>query len=55
MSRTRGYQPPLLFPDEARRERLPEPIQEQCRQLLSQMLQEVVVAERQAKEDATHE
>ncbi len=55
MSRTKGYHPPLLFPDEARREQLPEPVQEQCQQLLSQMFREVVVAEQQAKEDAEHE
>ena len=55
MSRTRGYQPLLLFPDGVRREQLPGPVQEQCRQLLSQMLREVIVAERQGKEDEEHE
>lgn len=55
MSRTRVHHPPLLFPDEARREQLPEPVQEQCQQLLSQMLREVAVAEWEAKEDEEHE
>jgi hypothetical protein len=55
MSRTGRYHPQLLFPDEARREQLPQPVREQCRQLLSLMLREVVVAEWQAKEDAEHE
>jgi hypothetical protein len=52
MRQPRVHHPPLPFPDEVRRERLPQPVEKQCRQLLSQMLGEVVAAELQAKEDA---
>jgi hypothetical protein len=55
MSHRREPHPPLPFPEDVRRERLPEPAQEQCQQLLSQMLREVVVAERPSREDADHE
>ena len=55
MRQPRVHHPPLPFPDEVRRERLPQPAEEQCRQLLSQILREVVAAEQQAKEDADDE
>ncbi|HOH65633.1 MAG: hypothetical protein RBS72_21655 [Sedimentisphaerales bacterium] len=55
MRRVRVHHPPLPFPDIVRRERLPQREERQCRKLLSQMLVEVVSAERQAREGANHE
>jgi hypothetical protein len=55
MNRTRVHHPQLPFPDEERREPLPPPVQEQCRELLCQMLRRVVAAERPSKEGADHE
>ena len=55
MRQPRVHHPPLPFPDEVRRERVPQPAEDQCRQLLSQLLREVVVAERQAKEGTDDE
>jgi hypothetical protein len=55
MSHPRGYHPPLPFPEEVRNDRLPEPVQKQCRQLLRQMLREVAAAKPQIKEESAHE
>ncbi|HSV99041.1 MAG TPA: hypothetical protein VLI39_02645 [Sedimentisphaerales bacterium] len=55
MNRPKVYHPPLPFPEEVRSERLPEPVQKQCQQLLSQMLREVAVAKPQIKEGLAHE
>lgn len=54
MSHPRVRHPQLAFPEEVRKERLAEPEQEQCQQLLSQMLREVVAAELQ-REEGDHE
>jgi hypothetical protein len=51
MSHRRVHHPQLVFPEEVRTDRLAEPQQEQCQQLLSQMLQEVIAAECQEEED----
>lgn len=55
MSRLKVHHPALPFPEEVRSERLPELVQKQCQQLLSQMLREVAIVEPQAKEGTEHE
>ncbi|MFQ6036855.1 MAG: hypothetical protein ACE5NM_13530 [Sedimentisphaerales bacterium] len=55
MNRPRMYQPQLLFPGKVAWNRFPKPVQKQCRQLISQMLREVITAEVKSKEDPNNE
>ena len=55
MNRVKTYQPLLPFPAEVPWDHLPEAIQEQAQELLSQMLSEVVRTEGKAQQTYDHE